>query len=101
MGDVDEDAAPKRKKLTIKTDDESTPSLVKKMMSMDDLIVEDRVDKSTTGVHRKKIRIMADTEPESTHPSAAASSAPLSDSKAVDPGKVTGGEYDNEGQTQR
>ena len=133
VDDVDEDAAPKRKKITIKAPEESTPSIVKSMMTMDDFslesvepdikepieIVEHEVDGSVPVAPRKKIRIVSDEEPENIYPSAEVIKTSVPDelisgsdsilhagneptgSKAFDPSKVTGGEYDNEGQKLR
>jgi len=133
VDDADDAAAPKRKKITIKAPEESTPSIVKSMMSLDDFslespeheikepraIVEHEVDRIVPNVQRKKIRIMSDAEPESSHSPKEVVSAPVSDevlseagsvlhadnevseSKALNSVKVTGGEYDNEGQHNR
>ena len=94
FGDVDEETAPKRKKITIKAPEENTPSIVKNMMSMDDFsfesssvpdikesgeIVEHEKDSNVPGVQRKKIRIVSDDEPESIHPSGEVASAPALD----------------------
>jgi hypothetical protein len=82
VDDVEEDAAPQRKKISIKASEESTPSIVKSMMSMDDFslesaepdirkrkeIVDHEVDSSAAGVQRKKIRIMSDIPPEEIYP---------------------------------
>ncbi len=84
VDDAEEDAAPKRKKITIQTSEESTPAIVKSMMSMDDVslqsaepvvkeskdIVEHEVDRSVEAAPRKKVRIVSDDEPRNIHPPA-------------------------------
>ncbi len=91
--DVDEDAAPKRKKITIKAPEESTPSIVKSMMNMDDISLEsvksgirepgervnNEVDRTPPVAPRKKIRIVSDAEPENIHPPAEIITASLPD----------------------
>ena len=124
--DVEEDAAPKRKKITIQTPEESTPSIVRSMMNMDDVslesagpdvreskeIVEHEVDKSVDAAPRKKIRIVSDDDPvnqpaegvtasvpDSVHHALDTSVDDAAEKKAVDAGKRTEGENDKEGQT--
>ena len=133
--DVDGDNAPKRKKITISSNEEDILPIVKNMMSMDDFslesagpalkeskeIVEHEVDGSIQAAPRKKIRIVSDDEPENIHPPAELIKAAVpdemlsvpdsvlhslnrsvddaSEKNAVDPGKFTGGDKDNEGQT--
>ena len=103
FGDVDEETAPKRKKIMIKAPEENTPSIVKNMMSMDDFsfesssvpdikesgeIVEHEKDSNVPGVQRKKIRIVSDDEPESIHPSGEVASAPALDKVFSEAGSV-------------
>ena len=102
VDDVEEDAAPKRKKITIQTSEESTPAIVKSMMSMDDVslqsaepvvkeskdIVEHEVDRSVEAAPRKKVRIVSDDEPRNIHPPAEVIPASVPDELLSGPDSV-------------
>ncbi len=102
VDDAEEDAAPKRKKITIQTSEESTPAIVKSMMSMDDVslqsaepvvkeskdIVEHEVDRSVEAAPRKKVRIVSDDEPRNIHPPAEVIPASVPDELLSGPDSV-------------
>ncbi|MEI8185199.1 MAG: hypothetical protein WCG19_00730 [Chlorobiaceae bacterium] len=100
------------------TDDfsfESARTDIKEQLEIDD----HGIDSSKSVVQRKKIRIMSDEEPKEIDPPSDEATALVPDdllsgdgsvchaddeelkSKTHDPSKLTGGEYDNEGQTHR
>ncbi len=102
VDDADEDVAPKRKKITVKAPEESTPSIVKSMMNMDDVslesaetgikeskaIVEHEVDRSLEAAPRKKIRIVSDEAPQNMHPPAEVIKASVPDELLSGPDSV-------------
>jgi len=97
--DLNADAAPRRKKITITTPEEEVLPIVKNMMSMDDISSDSEINGKGMGIERggevtaprKKIRIIPAEE--ISEESAAENSG--------DASRMAGGEEDNEGQTHR
>ena len=96
-----------RKNITIKALDENIPSIVKNMMSMDDISsipVDAGIPVAVESVSRKKIIIRSDSEtgnvqlPDKIIP-AVHSGEGASDNKTFDTSQLTGHEHDNEGAT--
>ncbi|MCX6178443.1 MAG: hypothetical protein NT163_03580 [Chlorobiales bacterium] len=98
----DVDDAPTRKKITIKAPEESVPSIVKSMMSTDDLssdspmpdikevreIFENSPDSSAPSATRKKVRIVANEDPKDVQPAAEVLSAIVPDGGLLEQGSV-------------
>ena len=96
-----------RKNIKIKSLDENIPSIVKNMMSMDDISskpVDAGIPGTVESVARKKIIIRSDSEtanvqlPEKIIPEVHTGEV-ASDSKTLDASRLTGNEHDNEGAT--
>jgi hypothetical protein len=97
-GDLESDAAPKRRSITVKSLDENIPSIVKNMMSTDDSQV------AGESVSKKKIRItsdMGDVHPSEKIFSVSRSDDDVPEKRASDSGRMTGSGAGKEGATQR
>ena len=101
------EAVPTRKNITIKSLDENIPSIVKNMMSMDDISsksVDTGIPGAVESVSRKKIMIRSDSETGNVRSpdkniAAVHSGDDASVNKTFDAGRLTGHEHDTEGAT--
>jgi hypothetical protein len=98
-----------RKNITIKSLDENIPSIVKNMMSMDDISSNPVVPGEHgvgESVSRKKIVVRSDAEMGNVHPAenvvpAVPSDVDTSKNKTSEASQITGNEHDIEGDAQR